>query len=221
MHAEGFAKDGSAKVGVTERAINQDVAIATGIPQLLHDELRDTDMADSREDLCELVRSHVITPRHACTRAPLGPVFSQFSRFLVVSALGTTRAWDTSVFGANASRFGDRLPIGPWSTGRARPRFRGSEVGLRVGSGRCRLIFPTSATWQGARVVRRHRGIFSMTSIARRQCEAVLWAFLTIPSKWQISAAENPKSPYPRGQERRYGSPIGPARRCRVQHASR
>lgn len=54
---EGFAKDASDKVGLTKRAINQDIAMAKGIPEKLRDELRGTESEDSREDLRALARA--------------------------------------------------------------------------------------------------------------------------------------------------------------------
>ena len=53
----GFAKDTADKVGLTKRHINRDIAIADGIPDQLRNELRDTDQADSREDLAVLARA--------------------------------------------------------------------------------------------------------------------------------------------------------------------
>jgi len=53
----GFAKDASDKVGMTKQAINQDIAMSAGIPASLHDEIRGTDMDDSRDDLMALARA--------------------------------------------------------------------------------------------------------------------------------------------------------------------
>ena len=53
----GFAKDAAEKVNLNKRTIQQDIAIVDGIPEKLRDELRDTDRADSREDLAALARA--------------------------------------------------------------------------------------------------------------------------------------------------------------------
>jgi len=53
----GFAKDASDKVGATKRTINEDVKIGEGIPEKLRDDIRGTDMEDSREDLRALARA--------------------------------------------------------------------------------------------------------------------------------------------------------------------
>ena len=42
--------------GKTSRGINQDIAIADGIPKKLRDDLRDTNPADSRDDLRALAK---------------------------------------------------------------------------------------------------------------------------------------------------------------------
>ena len=52
----GFAKNASETIGLSKRSINQDIAIATGIPRQLRDEIRGTPMEDSREDLRALAR---------------------------------------------------------------------------------------------------------------------------------------------------------------------
>ena len=51
-----FADDAAEKTNQTSRTVRADVAIARGIPEKLREEIRGTDMEDSREDLRALAR---------------------------------------------------------------------------------------------------------------------------------------------------------------------
>ena len=59
-----FADDTADKTGQTARTIQADVAIAKGIPAKLRDDIRGTDMENSRADLRALARAKArLTPR--------------------------------------------------------------------------------------------------------------------------------------------------------------
>ena len=51
-----FATDAASKLGVTDRAIRQDVQIAESIPEDVRDALRDSPLADSKTDLLAMAR---------------------------------------------------------------------------------------------------------------------------------------------------------------------
>ncbi len=51
-----FAQDAAAKTNKSERSIQRDVQIATDIPEEIRDAIRDTPVADNKEELLMLAR---------------------------------------------------------------------------------------------------------------------------------------------------------------------